>query len=292
MTTVKAATHMQIQNRVVDLFGGRKNHKQLGVDGVGDTVLTLAAGVVALFTGGAVQLDGAAGDANPAIVTGAVPTSRKLWAKLRITSTNYARLYADGGGFQIVLNAAWNPGTLQWDFDDNTRSALRLRLDHQGTQGLGLQYQVAGPSFAESAWINSISLASTNSAVTFKGDAQARRVYVAGTALIAGDFIVGADWGNTAMLSNVSGDDSHGEVTVTANGAGILQTPHLVLTFHDGAWNAAPRVIAVLADTNDGTLTYAPIVTTTPTANIVTFALLGITPVAGKFYKIKWWTVG
>lgn len=59
-----------------------------------------------------------------------------------------------------------------------------------------------------------------------------------GTALVAGDFALGAGFGATASVSVKSGsNDQRGEFTVTANGAGIAANPAITLTYKDGSWS-------------------------------------------------------
>lgn len=66
-----------------------------------------------------------------------------------------------------------------------------------------------------------------------------------GTAVVAGDFALGAGWGNTASIAVTSGStDQRGEVTVTSAGTGQSQaTATVTLTFTDGAYASAPFAV-------------------------------------------------
>jgi hypothetical protein len=70
--------------------------------------------------------------------------------------------------------------------------------------------------------------------------AKIRRVLGGGTALVAGDFLLGAGWGNTAAISSLAGTDQAFRLVVTPNGTGIAANPSITVTFHDGTWTTIP----------------------------------------------------
>lgn len=106
-----------------------------------------------------------------------------------------------------------------------------------------------------------------------------------GNAVVTGDFALSAGWGNTAAKNSVTGTDSAGTLTLTANGAGIAATPSITFTYHDGAYATAPTVIAgrgeVAAPTNEQFIANAPGISS------VQFFFSG-TPVAGNQYIVQW----
>jgi hypothetical protein len=104
-----------------------------------------------------------------------------------------------------------------------------------------------------------------------------------GTALVAGDVALSAEWGNTAAVGTVSGDDSRFTFTVTANGTGRAANASWVLTFKDGTWTTAPFVqvqlngASVAADLSDP-------LSWTVTATTLTVTYNGGTPPAAATY--------
>ncbi len=71
------------------------------------------------------------------------------------------------------------------------------------------------------------------------GDFSARRFKATGTALVAGDFALDANWGAGAAVSAVTGTDQAWSITVTAAGIPVLNAG-VTLTFKDGTWTNAP----------------------------------------------------
>src|SRR5258707_15706260 len=59
-TTVKAATHTEIQNKIVDVIGGRRSIKSLWIDGVGSVASAVAAGAARIANGLTVDAGGIA----------------------------------------------------------------------------------------------------------------------------------------------------------------------------------------------------------------------------------------
>lgn len=103
-----------------------------------------------------------------------------------------------------------------------------------------------------------------------------------GTALAAGDVALGAGWGTTATKAILAGsNDQMGRITVTSSGASQAQaTATIVITFADGAYNAAPMCIATVTSNSaidEGHVTWS----TTTTALTLTFSVL---PVDTKIY--------
>lgn len=106
------------------------------------------------------------------------------------------------------------------------------------------------------------------------------------TTLATANIAIGAGWGTTGSFTLLTGStDQRGQITVTASGASFAQaTATMVLTFADGAYNAAPFCIPHVTSNSaidEGHLTW----TSTTTALTLTFSVL---PVDTKIYKITW----
>lgn len=119
-----------------------------------------------------------------------------------------------------------------------------------------------------------------------------RAMFTRGTTLATADFSLSAGWGDTATKSvNGAAYDTCGEFRVTANGAGIVANPTVVLTYKDGGFPGAqpPNVIATRSDAAAPTTAYWII--SARTVSTFTAAFIG-TPVAGNQYNLQWFTVG
>ncbi|HEY2915230.1 MAG TPA: hypothetical protein VGK21_17830, partial [Candidatus Angelobacter sp.] len=113
-----------------------------------------------------------------------------------------------------------------------------------------------------------------------------------GTAVVVGDWgITGlglGNWGSTASVVAVSGNDTAGTVSIACSGTGQSANPGFRLTFHDGAFPAAP---VGLAARGDG---FAPAVPANTFGMSTTAALFGLngTCVAGTTYAFYYWVIG
>jgi hypothetical protein len=67
------------------------------------------------------------------------------------------------------------------------------------------------------------------------------------TTLVAGDFVLSAEWGTTAsiVITDTTSKDSAAVVTVTSAGTGQAANPTIAFTFHDGTWTNTPACIAI-----------------------------------------------
>jgi hypothetical protein len=88
------------------------------------------------------------------------------------------------------------------------------------------------------------------------------RLYGGGTALVAGDFALHANWGSTAFIT-VTGTDSAFKIVVTSAGASIASYPNIVLTFTDGAWSSIPFAVCNRGGGADGAIPLSSRATTT-----------------------------
>ncbi len=113
-----------------------------------------------------------------------------------------------------------------------------------------------------------------------------------GTPVVIGDWAITGfglgSWGSTASVLSVSGNDTAGTVLIACSGTGQTANPAFRLTFHDGAFPAAP---VALAARGDGFAPTVPVNTfgTTPTTAL--FGLNG-TCVAGVNYAFYYWVIG
>lgn len=110
-----------------------------------------------------------------------------------------------------------------------------------------------------------------------------------GTPLAAGNFAaLHANWGGTATLAITAGStDMSGEITVTASATTPGANPTVVLTFADGAFDAAPKVVCSrTGGTGQRGVQFEAVATTTT----LTLTFPG-TPVAGETHKVTWLAV-
>ena len=111
-----------------------------------------------------------------------------------------------------------------------------------------------------------------------------------GTAIVAADYAAHANWGTTPTIAPLAGStDTRGSVTVTAQ-ATTGANPTLTLTFKDGAYAAAPLVVAC----KGGTAAAAPTTTfwiASSTTTTAVFTLIG-TPTAGNDYVLNYAVLG
>ncbi len=106
------------------------------------------------------------------------------------------------------------------------------------------------------------------------------RFKATGTALVAGDFALHANWGTGAAIGTITGTDQGWQGTVTAAttpGA----SPTLILTFKDGTWTNAPICISKMIGGTGTTTELGDSVSAT--AHTITF---NGTPVDGQTYII------
>lgn len=125
-------------------------------------------------------------------------------------------------------------------------------------------------------------------ALTAVGDVRGKRIRATGTALVAGDVAISAGWGNTAVKTVQSGTDQAGWITVLCQGTGIVASPTITLTFHDGTWTSLPFPIAIRDDV------VAPAANwniSALTATAVTWTFGG-TPVSGSTYSMRFIMMG
>lgn len=217
------------------LFASGLSLKQLFVDGVGNQALSLAAGVVARITGGALQLDGASGDDKPAWQVEATPTDRKLVSRRYLLTSNghrvYARTYADVNGYSIEsINAYWDVGSTKWIPDDPALEAQRTRFNWTSYT---VEHHAAAANWVESAWSTNVRLGPTG-----------RLVSGGGTAFVNGDVTLGThSWHDGS--ATIVGDDTHGVITITSGSTNAQTLQLLTLNFKDGTWGSkAPVPVA------------------------------------------------
>lgn len=123
---------------------------------------------------------------------------------------------------------------------------------------------------------------------TDTGTSQVKRLKAnQGTALVAGDFSLSAEWGTTATVSGVTGTDSAFSFQVNSSGTGQANLPTVTLTFHDGTWTNAPYVVCQRDDGSAPNTYFAG--STTATTMVQT--LVG-TPVATSAYSMQCIVVG
>jgi len=125
-------------------------------------------------------------------------------------------------------------------------------------------------------------IAATASLANFK-----RLGATGGTAVVAGDFSLGAAWGSTASVSVQAGsNDTRGRITITSAGVGQAANPSGSLTFKDGTYTTTPQCIVSSGQgfsvLTTGDFWYADC----STLNLQ--FVYGGTPVAGRLYEMHW----
>ena len=100
-----------------------------------------------------------------------------------------------------------------------------------------------------------------------------------GTTPIAGDFALHANWGATASIGSIVGNDQRLKFTVTSAGAGTGLNPTIIFTFKDGTWTTAPFAYVIRNGGDQPTVVNT--VATSATTLTITF---NGTPVAGETY--------
>lgn len=121
------------------------------------------------------------------------------------------------------------------------------------------------------------------------GDATFRRLLATGgTTIVAADLALSAGWGSTASVAITAGSkDGRGTLTVTSAGTGQAANPTVTLTFHDGAFAAAPFAVASSGGGTGAADTWRA--STTTTTLVLTF--VG-TPVASDTYIVNYQVEG
>lgn len=109
-----------------------------------------------------------------------------------------------------------------------------------------------------------------------------------GTAVVAGDIVLGAGWGGSTHVVTTGSTVTRGEVVITGvTGGGLAQaTATLVFTYPQGAFSAKPWFFVESRDStlaaSDWTVTQAA---TTTTALTITHETL---PVNARTYTVRW----
>jgi hypothetical protein len=113
-----------------------------------------------------------------------------------------------------------------------------------------------------------------------------------GNSVVIGDWVITGlglgSWGTTASVVSVSGNDTAGGIVISCSGTGQTANPAFRLTFHDGAFAAAPVGIATRGD---GLSPAAPASTFGTSTTAALFGLNG-TCVAGFNYSFYYWVIG
>ena len=108
------------------------------------------------------------------------------------------------------------------------------------------------------------------------------------SAVVSGDWTL-SGWGSGASVSSVASGstDCAGYITITA-GSSPSPNPTTTLTFHDGAWPAAPLgcMVAFRGSNDSNAISHPPYVSNTNTTTM-TFTY-PLTPVNGDTYTVGW----
>lgn len=108
-----------------------------------------------------------------------------------------------------------------------------------------------------------------------------------GSAVVAGDFTLGAGWGTTPVVAVLAtSTDQRGQITITCDATAAQATATVALAFTDGDYAAIPHVECTVysdsAITDTGHIRVATVSASGFTAT------LDVLPVDTKIYVIRW----
>jgi hypothetical protein len=110
-----------------------------------------------------------------------------------------------------------------------------------------------------------------------------------GSSHVAGDYVLSAGWGDTAIVASVTAHDTGGRVNILCQGAGIGANPTIVLTFKDGAWSPNPIQACSRGDVVAPSTGYW--VRTGASTTTFTWVFVG-TPISGNQYSLDFIVTG
>lgn len=228
----------------------------------------------ALFTGGPVGIGMSPVDPLDITSSAASPTFR-----VQNSNTGWGSAFvldgtsAGGIGFMFdatgSANGAVHGGAFSIQDDNGNPGFPYIDAVIWPNGGFSVPMRSTAPSALSGAQAFAVG-ASNQFQVSSVGDATARRVVSSGSALVVGDVALGAGWGPGATKT-VVGSDGACTITVTTSAADTpTANPTLTLTWHDGAWTAAPFTVACMDGGGTGAVN---LVTTqdTTTTTIVTY---------------------
>jgi len=177
-------------------------------------------------------------------------------------------LTIDSGGLTVTAGASTVQALTTQALTSTTGAFSGLLSPQAGVTVTGGDVTVAGN------FVNAKRLASTS-----------------GTAVVAGDFALGAGWGTTATVSFISpgSTDTRGQIRITSSGTGQAAQPSIIFTFKDGTYSTSPFMVATsgtnFTDLTDKNYWYVAAAPTTATF------IFGGTPVAARVYELNWVTI-
>jgi hypothetical protein len=225
----------------------------------------------------------------------------ELWAASALAVK--VRAYATPTGQYVIgYGCAWDVANLRWNRDagSGTGYAIRLGLDQisfsvglvaahwvdaDWTYPLFFDYGIAGGSLAIAKGFT----ATLGDIVATAGKLKGKRLLGNGTPLANTDVGSITGYGTTPTVA-VTGDDMSGTIAITADADAGVANAAFVLTFKDGTWTTAPRVILVLQNDSDAA-NPRPAFKWSVTATALTVTMLP-PPVASATYTFAFVAVG
>lgn len=245
---------------------GDRSVKRLTIDGVGNQGPTSYGASVVL------NIDGKVAGTNHITLTGGdFITNASILAGTGITTTA-GHIAASAGNVTANGNLVATTGSVSAGTSVSSTTTM--------TAGTGLTI-TTGSGVASSGQLRAEGTVSGSSG---PGVVKTKRIYTTGTALVAGDFALGGGWGVGSSVSAVAGDDTCGEMTVTAAGTPAAD-PTVTLTFKDGTFTGTPIAIVAQKGSSVGG-DYAQ-VTWGEAATTIAWTWRG-TPTAGRTYSFTW----
>lgn len=108
------------------------------------------------------------------------------------------------------------------------------------------------------------------------------------TALVAGDFALGAGWGASTVAVTAGSNDHFGSIVITAaTGGGLAQATATVTMTFKSAFSVAPAGVLVTGTNDNSAATHLAVTGGTATTTAATWTSSTI-PVDTKLYRFTW----
>lgn len=190
-----------------------------------------------------------------------------------------SRVVNSGGNVGTGEIASLNSSCVDIDMRGILTESVASTFVNAGLISNGAQFQ--GP--------NNYNAVGTGATLTAGGQVRAGRIYKdQGTSLVSADIALSSTWGATATVASVVCKDGGGQISVTANGAGVAASPTITITFKNGTWGSTPSATA-----NHRTAgTPTPHAVGTFVAATTLILCPNVTPVAGTTYAYDFQVTG
>jgi hypothetical protein len=190
-----------------------------------------------------------------------------IWGVRKLISNYFAITDQQNGAMNRFLMV---PGD-QTIIESVGTAAVKFNVDNNSGTG-GVQFYSGGATSSLVGLINNAGMTKMQRYSTSFGGA-----------LTAANFALSAGFGSTASIGSITGTDQAFQATITVAGTGQAANPTVTLTFHDGAWAAAPIYVVSRGGGSQPTVQFS---VTSVTATALTLTFNG-TPVAADTYTFS-----